>query len=71
MSVMAMVITFLTVLSGIGFVFSYTALDALARAREAVDSNMFDTRYKVNGQWWMAANLMPFDEWKARQCKSK
>lgn len=38
---------------------------------EAVDSNMFDTRYKVNGQWWMAANLMPFDEWKARQCKSK
>ena len=38
---------------------------------EAVDSNMFDTRYKVNGQWWLAANLMPFDEWKARQCKSK
>lgn len=38
---------------------------------EAVDSNMFDTRYKVNGQWWMAANLMPFDEWKARQCKSE
>lgn len=19
----------------------------------------------ANGQWWMAANLMPFDEWKA------
>lgn len=38
---------------------------------EAVDSNMFDTRYKVNGQWWMAANLIPFDEWKARQCTSK
>ena len=38
---------------------------------EAVDSNMFDTWYKVNGQWWMAANLMPFDEWKVRQCKSK
>lgn len=38
---------------------------------EAVDSNMFDTRYKVNGQWCMSANLIPFDEWKARQCKSK
>ena len=38
---------------------------------EAVDSNMFDTWYNVNGQWWMATNLMPFDEWKVHQCKSK
>ena len=31
MSVMAMVVTFLTVLSGIGFVISYSALDSLAK----------------------------------------
>lgn len=36
MSTAAIVITFLTVLSGIGFVFSYTALDALARAHRAM-----------------------------------
>lgn len=31
MSVMAMVVTFLTVFSGIGFVISYSALDSLAK----------------------------------------
>ena len=36
MSTAAIVITFLTVLSGIGFVFSYTALAALARAHRAM-----------------------------------
>lgn len=31
MSVMAMVVTFLTVLSGIGFIICYSALDSLAK----------------------------------------
>lgn len=30
---------------------------------QEVDTNMFDTRLKVNDQWWVPENFMPFDEW--------
>ena len=30
---------------------------------QAVDENMFDVRLKVNDQWWVPENFMPYDEW--------
>ena len=30
---------------------------------QAVDENMFDTRLKVDGQWWVPENFMPYEEW--------
>lgn len=36
---------------------------------EAVDTNMFDTRLKVNGLWWVPTNFMPFDEWRDKYSK--
>ena len=46
-----------------------SSLSALLRLTSRTRSSIITTY--ANGQWWMAANLMPFDEWKARQCKSK
>ncbi len=35
---------------------------------EEVDTNMFDSRVKVRGQWWAAGCFMSFADWKA-QCE--
>lgn len=31
---------------------------------QEVDSNMFDTRYKVDYLWWMESNLQSLQDWK-------
>lgn len=30
------------------------------------DTNMYNTLYMVNGDWWQEGNLMPFEEWKKK-----
>lgn len=32
---------------------------------EEVDANMFDTRLKVNGRWWVPENFISLEEWKS------
>ncbi len=34
---------------------------------EAVDTNMFDSRVKVDGKWWASGCFISFEAWKA-QC---
>lgn len=34
---------------------------------EAVDTNMFDSRVKVEGKWWSVGCFISFEAWKA-QC---
>jgi len=31
---------------------------------QEVDSNMFNTMYKVDYKWWNEGNLMSFEDWK-------
>lgn len=38
---------------------------------EAVDTNMFDTRYKVQGKWWAANSLMRYSEWKSNHLPTR